>query len=110
VRFSNGSGSPTQYDGWSDVRGMATRFHLKGDAATDRIATTPGVPAVKDFLDFTAAARGQEGSPWRKILDIPHLKKPLRDPYPGKPQMAMRVRSAYPGYSVAEVRPQFGIG
>src|SRR5262249_48065549 len=33
VRFSNGSGSPVQHDGWNDVRGMATRFHLKNEAA-----------------------------------------------------------------------------
>src|SRR6201999_4189672 len=35
VRFSNGSGSPCQHDGWNDVRGMATKFHLKDGAATD---------------------------------------------------------------------------
>src|SRR4051812_7351952 len=40
VRFSNGSGSAAQHDGWSDVRGMATRFHLAGGAATDLIAMT----------------------------------------------------------------------
>ena len=40
VRFSNGSGSAVQRDGWSDVRGMATRFHLSQDAATDLIAMT----------------------------------------------------------------------
>ena len=28
VRFSNGSGCAVVHDGWSDVRGMATRFHL----------------------------------------------------------------------------------
>jgi len=42
VRFSNGSGSPAQHDGWNDVRGMATRFHLEGDRATDLIAMTLG--------------------------------------------------------------------
>src|SRR5664279_2512660 len=56
VRFSNGSGSPVQHDGWSDVRGMATRFHLQGDAATDLIAMTLGEffsRTVDDFLAFT---------------------------------------------------------
>ena len=42
VRFSNGSGSPVQHDGWNDVRGMATRFHLADGAATDLIAMTLG--------------------------------------------------------------------
>jgi catalase len=40
VRFSNGSGSAVQHDGWSDVRGMATRFYLANRAATDLIAMT----------------------------------------------------------------------
>ncbi len=42
TRFSNGSGSPVQHDGWSDVRGMATRSHLRDEAATDLIAMTLG--------------------------------------------------------------------
>ncbi len=90
VRFSNGSGSPAQHDGWSDVRGMATRFHLKDDAATDLIAMTLGgffAPTVKDFLEFTEAARQtpvRKESPWQKILDMLQLKQPLPDPYPGR--------------------------
>ncbi len=90
VRFSNGSGSPAQHDGWSDVRGMATRFHLKDGIATDLIAMTLGeffVPTVKDFLDFTRAAQQtpvKKESPWRKILDMLQFKVPLRDPYPGQ--------------------------
>src|SRR5271156_1376476 len=59
VRFSNGSGSPVQHDGWSDARGMATRFFLKDQAATDLIAMTLTeffVPTVNDFLAFTKAA------------------------------------------------------
>jgi catalase len=40
VRFSNGLGKAVEHDGWSDVRGMATRFHLAGGAATDLIAMT----------------------------------------------------------------------
>lgn len=90
VRFSNGSGSPTQHDGWSDVRGMATRFHLPGDAATDLIAMTLGeffTPTVESFLAFTTAARpaaSRPESPWRKILDMLQLKPPLADPMPGQ--------------------------
>ncbi|WP_407180121.1 catalase [Bradyrhizobium sp. STM 3562] len=90
VRFSNGSGSPKQHDGWNDVRGMATRFHLKDGAATDLVAMTLGeffVPTVKDFFDFTKAAQQTpvaKESPWRKILDMLQLKIPLNDPYAGQ--------------------------
>jgi catalase len=89
VRFSNGSGSPVQHDGWNDVRGMATRFHLK-DEATDLIAMTLNgffVRTTREFIDFTTAARQRpmrKESPWRKILDMLQLKQPLRDPYPGE--------------------------
>ncbi len=90
VRFSNGSGSPAQHDGWNDVRGMATRFHLAEGAATDLIAMTLGeffVPTVQDFFDFTKAAQQtpvQKESPWRKILDMLQLRIPSNDPYPGQ--------------------------
>ena len=40
VRFSNGSGCAVVHDGWSDVRGMATRFHLANGGETDLIAMT----------------------------------------------------------------------
>ena len=58
VRFSNGLGGPEQHDGWSDVRGMATRFHLPDGRATDLIATTLGeffVQTVGDFFEFTGS-------------------------------------------------------
>lgn len=90
VRFSNGSGSPTKHDGWPDVRGMATRFHLSNDAATDLIAMTLGEFFTRDveaFLAFTRASRPvavrPEGS-WRKILDMLKLTPPLPDPMPGE--------------------------
>lgn len=90
VRFSNGSGSPTEHDGWSDVRGMATRFHLRDDAATDLIAMTLGeffTPTVESFLAFTKESRpvpvAAEG-PWQKILDMLRLKPPMPDPMPGE--------------------------
>ena len=38
LRFSNGSGCAVVHDGWSDVRGMATRFDLGPEGATDLIA------------------------------------------------------------------------
>jgi catalase len=89
VRFSNGSGSPVQHDGWNDVRGMATRFHLK-DEATDLIAMTLNgffVRTTREFMAFTLAARQRpvkKEKPWQKILDMLQLKQPLRDPYPGQ--------------------------
>jgi catalase len=90
VRFSNGSGSPVQHDGWNDVRGLATRFHLKDGAATDLIAMTLGEffsRTVDEFFDFTKAARQtpvKRESPWRKILDMLKLTPPVFDPYPGQ--------------------------
>ena len=94
VRFSNGFGGPQQHDGWSDVRGMATRFHLRDDLqdgpATDLIATTLGeffARNVEDFFEFTKVARqqpAQKQSWWRKFLDMLQLKPPLRDPYPNE--------------------------
>src|SRR5258705_12456968 len=42
MRFSNGLGGLEQHDGWSDVRGMAVRFHLPNGTASDPITTTLG--------------------------------------------------------------------
>ncbi|WP_171179268.1 catalase [Ruegeria sp. HKCCD8929] len=90
VRFSNGSGSATVRDGWSDVRGMATRFHLSDGTDTDLIAMTlPEFfsPTPEDFLDFALAAKPKPykgESPWRKILNLLNLTLPKRDPYPGE--------------------------
>lgn len=90
VRFSNGSGSAVERDGWSDVRGMATRFHLDQDAATDLIAMTLPeffAPTPETFLDFAKAAKPMSvsrESPWRKILDMLRLKPPMPNPYPGE--------------------------
>jgi catalase len=89
VRFSNGSGSPRQHDGWSDVRGMATRFHLK-ESATDLIAMTLGeffVRTVDEFFDFTKAAQPKamaKPSLLQKLLATIQFKAPPRDPYPGE--------------------------
>ncbi len=90
VRFSNSSGSPVQHDGWSDARGMATRFHLQDDQATDLIAMTLREffsPTPEDFLEFSKEARPRPVKPdpwWRKILDMLQLKPPNPDPYPGQ--------------------------
>jgi catalase len=90
VRFSNGLGGLEQHDGWSDVRGMATRFHLPDGRATDLIATTLGeffVRNVEDFFEFARVAKLEayrRQSPWQKIWDILQLKVPPRDPYPNE--------------------------
>jgi catalase len=90
VRFSNGSGCAVAHDGWSDVRGMATRFDLGADGATDLIAMTlPEFfsPTPASFLDFAKAAKPQpvkRESPWRKLWDMLRLTPPLRNPYPGE--------------------------
>ena len=90
VRFSNGSGSATRHDGWSDVRGMALRFHLADGGATDLVAMTLReffAPDAESFLAFAIAAKPEpfvRESPWRKILDYLQLKLPSRDPYPGE--------------------------
>lgn len=93
VRFSNGSGSPVERDGWSDVRGMATRFHLADGAATDLVAMTLREffsPTVADFLAFAKQSEMKPAfpeSPWAKIWDMIRLKPPMPDPYPGQTQI-----------------------
>jgi len=90
VRFSNGAGSAVEHDGWSDVRGMATRFHLADGAATDLIAMTlPAffTPTPETFLDFLNVATPEPAkpeSPWRKFLDLLQLMQPMPDPNPGE--------------------------
>jgi catalase len=90
VRFSNGSGSAVQHDGWSDVRGMATRFHLANGAATDLIAMTLNelfTRTPEEFLDFSAATepiRAERESAWLKILDMLRLMVPMTDPHPAQ--------------------------
>ena len=92
IRFSNGMGGLEQHDGWSDVRGMAVRFHLKNDNASDLIATTLGeffVRNVDDFFRFSDIAKREpfQRRHWLgKILDFLQLKIPHRNPYPGETQ------------------------
>jgi catalase len=92
VRFSNGLGGLEQHDGWSDVRGMAVRFHLPDETASDLIATTLGeffVRNVADFFEFAKVAKleAYRRRPWYlKLWDILRLKVPRRDPYPNELQ------------------------
>jgi catalase len=95
VRFSNSLGSPVKHDGWSDARGMATRFHLAEGQATDLIAMTLREffsPTPEDFLEFSKSAQmrpAKAASPWSKIWDMLQLKPPLLDPYPGQTESGM---------------------
>lgn len=90
VRFSNAAGSSVQHDGWSDVRGMATRFHLDDNRATDLVAMTLGEfmsATVEDFLAFAESSRQSplsRQSAWSKISDMLKLKPPMPDPMPGQ--------------------------
>jgi catalase len=92
ARFSNGLGGPEQHDGWSDVRGMAVRFHLQKETASDLIATTLGeffVRNVDDFFEFSAGAKHEPYERrrwWKKLWDLLQLKVPPRNPYPNETQ------------------------
>ncbi|MBI1173325.1 catalase [bacterium] len=92
LRFSNGSGEAKQRDSWSDVRGMAARFHDPQDdtRATDLIAMT--LPEFfnatpEGFAAFAQAAKSapcRAQTPWEKLRDMLHLIQPMPDPYPGQ--------------------------
>lgn len=90
VRFSNGMGVITEHDGWSDVRGMAVRFHLDNNRSTDLVAMTLPVffaPTPETFLDFAQHARPKRCrrlTPWEKIKQYLKLQLPMPDPYPGQ--------------------------
>ncbi|NVO57812.1 catalase [Rhodobacteraceae bacterium B1Z28] len=90
VRFSNGSGAATAHDGWSDVRGLAVRFHLSDGSDTDLIAMTlPEFfsPTPEDFLNFAEGAKPKPykgETPWQKIFNLLQVILPKRDPYPGE--------------------------
>src|SRR5258708_39259116 len=88
VRFSNGLGGLEQHDGWSDVRGMATRFYLSDGRGSDLRATTLGeffVRSVEDFFEFAEGSKFEQDRRrgWRlKLGGIRRLKVPPRNPYP----------------------------
>lgn len=90
VRFSNGSGCAVQHDGWSDVRGMATRFHLPDGTATDLVAMTLPeffAPTPEAFLEFAKEAQPVpvvRQTPWQKFKSMLNLTPPLPNPYPGE--------------------------
>ncbi len=90
ARFSNGSGSAVRRDGWSDVRGLATRFHLPDGTATDLVMMTLReffTPDAESFLKFARAATPKpftSPSPLQRLGDYLKLKVPTRAAYPGE--------------------------
>lgn len=70
VRFSNASGNPAIADPEHAARGMAVKFHLPGDAATDLLAVTNRTFSSRTPEDF---------------LQLLTLRAP--DPATGKPDM-----------------------
>lgn len=95
VRFSNGSGAAIRHDDWSDLRGMATRFHLdtrdpENEIAADLLTVnlqTFFTPTKAEFLDFAAAARPRaylRESPWVKFKQLLQLQLPRPNPRGGE--------------------------
>ena len=103
VRFSNGLGSRVPHDGWSDVRGMATRFHLSKTDATDLIAMTLPeffTATPEAFLDFAITAKPgpiKRETNWRKFLDLLKLGIPMPDPPPGQTESPVVGALTYAG-------------
>lgn len=68
VRFSNGSGDPSQPDNVADVRGMAVTFHLPDGSRTDISAqSVPRFPVStpEAFVELIRASERNLGSLWR---------------------------------------------
>jgi phospholipase C len=86
VRFSNGSGSPTEHDSALDVRGLAAKFHLPSGGESDLIAITLPIFFAQnpdEFLAFAAAGVPEPDRPegwWRRLLDKLQLRAPARPP------------------------------
>ena len=104
VRFSSGSGGADRHDERPDVRGMATRFHLADDAATDLIAMTLGVFFVRtpeQFLQFTASGIPQKDKPegwFAKLRDVLRLRLPGQlDPKFGEKESGTKGLATYAG-------------
>ena len=84
VRYSNGSGSPTEHDHDLDVRGMATKFHFDGGIDADLIMITLPVFFARTPADFLAFARAGVPKPAKSPswLDGVLAKLQLRQPDP----------------------------
>ncbi len=86
VRFSNGSGSPTEHDSALDVRGMAVKFHLQNGGESDLIGITLPIffaQTPEEFLQFAAAGVPEPDPPetWlQRLIDMLQLRSPARRP------------------------------
>lgn len=86
VRYSNGSGSPTEHDSALDVRGMAVKFHLANGVESDLIGITLPIffaQSPEAFLQFAAAGDPEPDPPetwFQKLLDLLQLRPPARRP------------------------------
>jgi catalase len=116
VRFSNGAGGPVQHDGWPDVRGMATRFHLPDGSAADLVAMTLReffAATVEDFLAFSKASEmkpdTREGA-WDKFKDMLHLVQPLPNPMPGQTMTGAGGALAYSNHHLPDQLAVFDVG
>ena len=63
ARFSSGAGKPTRADGARDERGMAVRFHIDDERATDMVALTLPAFFVRTPEDFLTLLEAQVPDP-----------------------------------------------
>lgn len=86
VRYSNGSGSPTEHDSALDVRGMAVKFNPGKDIESDLIGITLPIffaQNPEEFLQFAAAGVPEPDPPeswFQKLLDMLQLRSPAHKP------------------------------
>lgn len=74
VRFSNGSGNPHAPDNdRREGRGLAVKFHLGGEEATDIVALTLPVFFVRDPESFLAFLHAREPDPVTEEMDMEKL-------------------------------------
>jgi catalase len=89
ARFSNSSGSPERHDERPDVRGLAVKFQLAGDTATDLVTSNLNVFVVRtpqELLDMSRAMQPKHvvREKWyQKLWDQLHLRQTLPPPPKG---------------------------
>ena len=92
MRFSNGMGGLEQHDGWSDVRGMAVRFHLKNGTAqrSDRHDARRILRSQRRRLFQVLGNREARAVSTAALaaedLRFSAAQVPQRNPYPGETQ------------------------
>ena len=73
VRFSNGSGDPEAHDSGREPRGMAVKFHLDADRATDIVSINQPVFIVRTPEEFLEFVRLRVPDPETGRLDLDAL-------------------------------------